>query len=107
MKKKRNAIISALLLLAVLVLIMVLERILPPTHIALTVLKKGCIYSLVAVSMNLLNGFTGLFSLGQAGFMLIGAYTYAVLTIPVADRASVYQYFDGGIIQWESWLRES
>ena len=45
MKKKRNAIISALLLLAVLVLIMVLERILPPTHIALTVLKKGCIYS--------------------------------------------------------------
>ena len=100
MKKKRNAIISALLLLAVLVLIMVLERILPPTHIALTVLKKGCIYSLVAVSMNLLNGFTGLFSLGQAGFMLIGAYTYAVLTIPVADRASVYQYFDGGIIQF-------
>ena len=50
--------------------------------------------------MNLLNGFTGLFSLGQAGFMLIGAYTYAVLTIPVADRASVYQYFDGGIIQF-------
>ena len=34
-------------------------------------------YSLVAVSMNLLNGFTGLFSLGQAGFMLLGAYAYA------------------------------
>ena len=32
--------------------------------------------------MNLLNGFTGLFSLGQAGFMLVGAYTYAVFTIP-------------------------
>ena len=37
-----------------------------------TVLKKGATYALVAVSMNLLNGFTGLFSLGQAGFMLIG-----------------------------------
>ena len=43
-----------------------------------TVLKKGATYALVAVSMNLLNGFTGLFSLGQAGFMLIGAYTYAI-----------------------------
>ena len=46
------------------------------------VLKKGAIYALVAVSMNLLNGFTGLFSLGQAGFMLIGAYAYGIFTIP-------------------------
>jgi branched-chain amino acid transport system permease protein len=65
-----------------------------------TVLKKGATYALVAVSMNLLNGFTGLFSLGQAGFMLLGAYTYGILTIPVADRASVYQYFDGGLVQF-------
>jgi branched-chain amino acid transport system permease protein len=49
------------------------------------VLKKGAIYALVAVSMNLLNGFTGLFSLGQAGFMLVGAYTYAVLNIGSAN----------------------
>lgn len=50
--------------------------------------------------MNLLNGFTGLFSLGQAGFMLIGAYTYAIFTIPVEYRDAVYQYFDGGIVQF-------
>ena len=50
--------------------------------------------------MNLLNGFTGLFSLGQAGFMLLGAYAYGVLCIPVAKRAGVYQYFDGGLIQF-------
>ena len=65
-----------------------------------TVLKKSAIYALAAVSMNLLNGFTGLFSLGQAGFMLIGAYVYGMLNIAVADRAAVYQYFDGGIIQF-------
>lgn len=100
MSKKKNTIISALLLLALFVFVLALEKVLPPTHIALTVLKKGCIYALVAVSMNLLNGFTGLFSLGQAGFMLIGAYTYGILTIPVADRASVYQYYDGGIVQF-------
>ncbi|NLC32336.1 MAG: branched-chain amino acid ABC transporter permease [Clostridiales bacterium] len=66
----------------------------------MTVLKKGVIYALIAVSMNLLNGFTGLFSLGQAGFMLIGAYTYAIFTIPPASRAQVYQYYDGGLIQF-------
>ena len=64
------------------------------------VIKKASVYSLVAVSMNLLNGFTGLFSLGQAGFMLLGAYSYAVLCIPVAKRAGVYQYFDGGIVKF-------
>lgn len=64
----------------------------------LIVLRKGAIYALVAVSMNLLNGFTGLFSLGQAGFMLLGAYTYAILTIPVENQALVYQrYPNGGI----------
>ena len=62
------------------------------------VLKKTAVYSLIAVSMNLLNGFTGLFSLGHAGFMLVGAYTYAILSIPVAKRAGVYQYYDGGIV---------
>ena len=63
-----------------------------------TVLKKGAVYALIAVSMNLLNGFTGLFSLGQAGFMLVGAYTYAVFTIPLAKRAAVYQYYAGGCV---------
>lgn len=66
----------------------------------ITVIEKGSIFALVAVSMNLLNGFTGLFSLGQAGFMLIGAYTYAIFTIPAGSHDSVYQYFNGGIIKW-------
>jgi branched-chain amino acid transport system permease protein len=34
----------------------------------------------LAVSLNLINGFTGQFSLGHAGFMAIGAYCSAVLT---------------------------
>lgn len=98
--KKRDMIISFGLLALLFVLLVVLEQILPRTSIVFTVLKKGAIYALVAVSMNLLNGFTGLFSLGQAGFMLLGAYTYAIFTIPVAQRAQVYQYYDGGLIQF-------
>ena len=36
---------------------------------------------IMAVSLNLINGFTGQFSIGHAGFMAIGAYTSAVLTL--------------------------
>ena len=96
----RGVILTAVILVLIYALVFVLEQILPPTSMLFTVLKKGATYALVAVSMNLLNGFTGLFSLGQAGFMLIGAYTYGILTIPVAQRAAVYQYYDGGLIQF-------
>ena len=48
--------------------------------------------------MNLLNGFTGLFSLGQAGFMLLGAYTYAILTVPVSAKDSVYYLYGGSAV---------
>ena len=99
-KKQKDYIIGFSLLAVLLIVICILEHVLPRTSMIFTVLKKGAIYALVAVSMNLLNGFTGLFSLGQAGFMLLGAYTYAIFTIPVAARPQVYQYFDGGLIQF-------
>ena len=72
-----------------------LPSVFEPTSPLFTVLKKAAVYSLVAVSMNLLNGFTGLFSLGQAGFMLLGAYTYAILTVPTAQKEQVYYLFEG------------
>lgn len=100
MDKKMKSIYSLIAVAALFVFLFLLERTLPATSMLFTVLKKGAIYALVAVSMNLLNGFTGLFSLGQAGFMLIGAYTYAIFTIPPQARAQVYQYFHGGIIQF-------
>lgn len=71
-----------------------------PTSQLFTVLKKGAVYSLVAVSMNLLNGFTGLFSLGQAGFMLLGAYTYAILTVPMAAKEQVYYLYGGSAVKF-------
>ncbi len=99
-KLDRATVIAIGVIFAIYALAFVLEQVIPSTSMLFTVLKKGATYALVAVSMNLLNGFTGLFSLGQAGFMLIGAYTYAVFTIPVAQRMSVYQYYNGGIIQF-------
>ena len=101
---------AVLCITALLALIIVLENIsawipgMPavflPTSQLFTVLKKGAVYSLVAVSMNLLNGFTGLFSLGQAGFMLLGAYTYAILTVPMAAKEQVYYLYGGSAVKF-------
>jgi len=98
MEKKKGLSLQTILTIAGLALVYLLAFLLdriPGVPIMLTtVLRKGAIYSLVAVSMNLLNGFTGLFSLGQAGFMLVGAYTFAAINISSGIRSTVYQYYD-------------
>ena len=101
--KRKNAItmmVVAIIILGLSVLAEYVSANVDGMSMLLPILTKTSAYALIAVSMNLLNGFTGLFSLGQAGFMLIGAYTYAIFTIPVAKRAGVYQYYDGGVIQF-------
>ena len=45
-----------------------------------------CINITLAVSLNLINGFTGQFSLGHAGFMAVGAYTAATLTKTLGEK---------------------
>ena len=103
LNRRKKSILSIIVCIVFLAAVYAGNMLVPPTssmRMLFTVLEKGSIYALVAVSMNLLNGFTGLFSLGQAGFMLIGAYTYAIFSIPVGMRDSVYQYFDGGMIKF-------
>ena len=101
-KKKVNkgALAGFIGAVAVLALVIVLENTIGYTGQLFTVLKKGAVYTLVAVSMNLLNGFTGLFSLGQAGFMLLGAYTYAILTVPVSAKDTVYYLYGGSAVKF-------
>ena len=109
-EKKAGTLRSMLAIMVLLLLVIVLENIsawipgmpaiFSPTSQLFTVLKKGAVYSLVAVSMNLLNGFTGLFSLGQAGFMLLGAYTYAILTVPMAAKDQVYYLYGGSAVKF-------
>ena len=102
-EQRASAVITIVLLAALYIFLFALDNAMPttPTTVMLIpVLQKGAIYALVCVSMNLLNGFTGLFSLGQAGFMLIGAYAYAIFCIPAGQHAAVYQYFEGGVVQF-------
>lgn len=50
------------------------------------IMNLSAIYIVLALSMNLINGFTGLFSLGHAGFMAVGAYTTALLTMSPGQK---------------------
>lgn len=50
----------------------------------------------LAASLNLINGFTGQFSLGHAGFMAVGAYTSAMLTTTLGPKFGL----STGMLQW-------
>lgn len=54
------------------------------------ILNLSAIFVILGVSMNLVIGFTGMFSLGHAGFMCVGAYTAAILTMSPASKEIIY-----------------
>ena len=54
------------------------------------VLNNVAINIILAVSLNLIYGFTGLFSLGHAGFMLVGAYVCAILILPTSQKVATF-----------------
>jgi branched-chain amino acid transport system permease protein len=61
----------------------------PGVSISPYILQVMCLAGIniiLAVSLNLINGFTGQFSIGHAGFMAIGAYSSAFLTVTFGDR---------------------
>ncbi len=58
------------------------QAIMPPDY-ALILISVG-VNVVLAVSLNVVNGFTGQFSLGHAGFMAVGAYTAAKITTGLA-----------------------
>jgi branched-chain amino acid transport system permease protein len=74
---------GALSFLAILAVLAVLDAVLPRTlnPYLFRVLMLCGINVILAVSLNLINGFAGQFSIGHAGFMAVGAYTAAMLSL--------------------------
>ena len=99
--KKKNTICNLILFAALVAVLIYIDATSLSVDMIVKVLQKGCVYAIVAVSMNLLNGFTGLFSLGQAGFMLIGAYMYSVFSVDNASREMVYSFSGKPIINFQ------
>ena len=54
------------------------------------IVKLIAINAILALSLNLIYGFTGMFSLGHAGFMAIGAYVSALCILPVAQKEMMW-----------------
>ena len=54
------------------------------------ILNLIAINAILAVSLNLIYGFTGMFSLGHAGFMAIGAYVCAILLLSPEQKQMMW-----------------
>ncbi len=74
-----------LYMLGVVILLLVLTQFFASGYIQRIVVGLG-ISLILVVSLNLSNGLTGIFSLGHVGFMAIGAYTAAILTLPLSQK---------------------
>jgi branched-chain amino acid transport system permease protein len=59
------------------------------------IIKVG-IYVTLAVSLNIINGIAGQFSMGHAGFMAVGGYTAAYLTMMLGSQVQ-------GWMRWLPW----
>lgn len=57
---------------------LIVFEIMPPFYKLTLILI--CIYIILSTSLNLINGITGQFSIGHAGFMAVGAYVSAMIT---------------------------
>jgi branched-chain amino acid transport system permease protein len=75
----RSAALAAAAVLALAALDAALPHALNPYY--LTIVARIGVAVLAAVSLQLVNGFTGQFSIGHAGFMAVGAYASAALTV--------------------------
>ncbi len=90
MSKKTKNICTGIAIFLAVVLITLFDRDVIGNAYVKRVLNLAAIYAIISVSMNLVNGFTGLFSLGQAGFMAIGAFSVAIFTVPAEYIDSIF-----------------
>lgn len=99
-KKKisRNQILTIAVVIVILAFLGILQADTVNHSYAITMIERSCIYAVAAVSMNLMIGFSGQFSLGTAGFMCLGAYVTGILTMPVNMRDQVYYLY--GMADW-------
>lgn len=78
-----RAILRSLLPFLVGIPLLAIAQMLIPGEYFLWIVAIG-VNVVLAVSLNVVNGFTGQFSLGHAGFMAVGAYTAAKVSLALA-----------------------
>ena len=99
MRKNRkilNRILGAVLIAVFCLLVVYVEN--GITYYSKRILLLGGIYLVLSMGLNIIYGFTGMFSLGQYGFMAIGAYVTALCYL--SPSAKEGQFVLQGIVPW-------
>jgi branched-chain amino acid transport system permease protein len=86
--KQRNAILTLISFLLLMLFVYYAQKNLD--MYVVRILNVCAIYAILGLSMNLINGFTGLFALGHSGFMAVGAYTTALLTMTAQTKQQIF-----------------
>lgn len=86
MSTERAQALTGLSLLATLAVCVAASSLLPNDYYVKLVMLIG-MNIILAVSLTLASGMTGVFSLGQIGFMAIGAYSSSLLTLPTTAKS--------------------
>ena len=101
MKRKLSTGTRDAICLAVVVAVFAVIQFLSSRHILsdyyIQLISLSCINIMMTVSLNLVNGYTGQFSIGHAGFMAIGAYISAYITSVLTNSASYSVFGQYGI----------
>lgn len=87
-KTRRNYALNGVLILILALFLFWAERTLDGYKIQ--IMNLVAVNIILALSLNLIYGFTGLFSLGHAGFMAIGAYVCSLLILPAAQKQAMF-----------------
>lgn len=101
--QRRNLALSCALALLFVVLLYYVQKGTLIDAYGIRVLNLCFIYSLLGISLNLIQGFTGQFSLGSAGFMAVGAYATTLLALSPETKEIVF-YLDP-IVPWLANIR--
>lgn len=96
MIKSRNLILTAISIVVAIVLLIIFNFTFNAYQ--MRIFNMCGIYVTLCLSLNLIYGFTGLFSLGHAGFMAVGAYTTAILTMSPEQKQM--NFFLEPIVSW-------
>ncbi|MBN2395302.1 MAG: branched-chain amino acid ABC transporter permease [Candidatus Atribacteria bacterium] len=88
MKKQNDKIFTIIALIVLGIIVYLAQTYLDAYKIR--ILNLGAIYVTLGVSLNLIYGFTGQFSLGHAGFMAIGAYVTTLFVLPSYYKEMIF-----------------
>ena len=84
-KTSKNNYITYAMVIVIFIVVQTLSATGNLSRLLTGLLVPLCVYTIAALSLNLVVGFSGELSLGHAGFMCVGAYSSALFSNVFAD----------------------